>query len=58
MKLALIAVVLVLSGCASYTTLCPGTRHYDPQICKGDKWQQLPNFENEAIIRHKRGERW
>lgn len=55
----MLAVVLVLSGCAApYTTLCPGTRYYDPQICKGDKWQQIPNFENEAVIRHKRGERW
>jgi hypothetical protein len=59
MRIAILAVVLVLSGCAApYTTLCPGTRYYDPQICKGDKWQQIPNFENEAIIRHKRGERW
>lgn len=54
----LIVLALLLSGCSSYRPLCPGTRYYDPQICRGEKWQQLPNFENEALIRHQRGERW
>jgi hypothetical protein len=54
----LIVLALFLTGCSSYRPLCPGTRYYDPQICRGEKWQQLPNFENEALIRHQRGERW
>ena len=59
-----LAIVLLLSGCASsnpllaYKPLCPGTRAYDPQICRGEKWQQLPNFENEALVRAARGEKW
>jgi hypothetical protein len=58
-----LALVLLLSGCASnpllsYKPLCPGTRHYDPQICRGETWQQLPNFTNEALIRAARGEKW
>jgi hypothetical protein len=58
MRLLLIPVLLVLYGCAGYQPLCPGTRSYDPQVCRGEKFQRLPNFQNEAIIRHQRGERW
>lgn len=46
---------LMLSGCgsinsvvANYQPLCPGTRPYDPQICRGETWQRFPNFINEA----------
>ena len=60
MRLLTLVFVLILAGCSSvrFEPLCPGTRYYDPQICRGEKWHQLPNFENEAIIRHQRGERW
>lgn len=54
-------IAFLLTGCAFISTtvpLCPGTRHYDPQICKGEYFQQIPNFENEALIRRARGELW
>lgn len=35
-----------------------GYKHYDPCIRCGEKWTQLPNWENEAIIRRARGEQW
>lgn len=57
----LITFLLTTSGCAfikETTSLCPGTRSYDPQVCRGEFFQQLPNFENEAIIRRQRGEIW
>lgn len=58
MKWFVLLILAVLSGCASYQPLCPGTRHYDPQVCRGEKFQRLPNFENEAIKRRQRGEYW
>jgi len=61
MKRYLVILSIGLAGCTSLPTfqpLCPGTRPYDPQICKGEKFQRLPNFENEAIIRRQRGEYW
>ena len=57
MRLLLLASLLVLTGCSVYP-LCPGTRSYDPQVCRGEKFQRIPNFENEAIIRRQRGEYW
>jgi hypothetical protein len=33
-----------LSGCLTLEKpLCPGTRAYDPQICRGEKWTYIPN---------------
>jgi hypothetical protein len=60
MKLVFLAVVLtLLAGCSSIPRpLCPGTRSYDPQVCRGEKFQRIPNFENEAIVRRQRGEMW
>lgn len=58
---ALIILLLTTSGCAfvkQTMMTCPGTRHYDPQLCRGESFQQLPNFEHEAIIRRQRGEMW
>jgi hypothetical protein len=54
-------ITLLLSGCstvAQIATTCPGLRPYDPQMCRGEYFQQLPNFENEALIRRQRGEIW
>jgi hypothetical protein len=54
-------VVFLLTGCAPITQLvstCPGLRPYDPQLCRGESFQQIPNFENEALIRRQRGEYW
>jgi hypothetical protein len=58
MRLLVLAILLVVTGCANYRPLCPGTREYDPQVCRGEKFTRLPNFENEAIIRRQRGEHW
>lgn len=52
---------ILLTGCSTITqiaTTCPGLRPYDPQLCKGETFQQIPNFENEALIRRQRGEYW
>jgi uncharacterized protein YcfL len=35
-----------------------GYRPQDPCIRCGEKWQQLPNWDNEAIVRRSRGEQW
>ena len=61
MRYILATVLLSLTGCAFVNetlTRCPGTRSYDPQFCRGESFQQLPNFEHEAIIRRERGEYW
>lgn len=55
MKHLALILTLVVSGCSTVNTvlsshppLCPGTRAYDPQICRGEKFTRLPNFTNEA----------
>jgi hypothetical protein len=58
MRLFIVITLLALQGCASYRPLCPGTRSYDPQVCRGEKFERLPNFVNEAQIRRQRGEYW
>lgn len=60
MRIATLAIVLALTGCSAleYRPLCPGTRSYDPQICRGEKWQQLPNWDHEAVILRERGVQW
>ena len=51
---------VVLSGCGTtqIKTYHQGYRSYDPCIKCGEKFQRIPNFENEASIRWNRGERW
>jgi len=61
MRYILLTIALLLTGCSTIeqiATTCPGLRPYDPQMCRGEFFQQLPNFENEAIIRRQRGEIW
>ncbi len=61
MRYLFIVVSLLVTGCSSLTqiaTTCPGLRPYDPQLCRGESFQQIPNFENEALIRRQRGEYW
>lgn len=61
MRYIFATVVFLLTGCAPVTQFvntCPGLRPYDPQLCRGESFQQIPNFENEAIIRRQRGEVW
>lgn len=42
--LAISLSTLVLGGCLTFEPpLCPGTRAYDPQICRGEKWIHIPN---------------
>ena len=62
MRFIVLAVVLAVTGCASDVPLfrpyANQYRPYDPCIKCGERWQQIPNFENEAQIRWARGERW
>lgn len=53
MKRCILLSIILLSGCSSIdhalTNMpCPGHRPYDPQTCRGEKFQRLPNFTNEA----------
>lgn len=59
-KLFALLIVTQLTGCGSMEFLYKDPKyritdvcHRDPSACK-----TLPNWENEAIIRYKRGERW
>lgn len=61
MRYIFATVFILLTGCSTITeiaTTCPGLRPYDPQLCRGETFQQIPNFENEALIRRSRGEVW
>lgn len=63
MKTLSILLLLLVQGCASLDTMTVkkhylGYKHYDPCIRCGERFQQLPNFEHEAIIRRNRGEQW
>lgn len=72
MKAITVVVMLIsLIGCASTNGKpnpnwewlmdppCPGTRYYDPQVCKGQSFgAPLPNQQFEALARYNRGERW
>lgn len=66
MRIILILSVILFQGCSTVDAyldklsppICPGHRYYDPQTCRGEKFQRLPNFENEAQERRKRGEYW
>ena len=61
MRYILLTLAFLLTGCSTIeqiATTCPGLRPYDPQMCRGEFFQQLPNFENEALVRRQRGEIW
>lgn len=62
MRLIFLAIVaFLLTGCAfvkETSSICPGLRSYDPQFCRGESFQQIPNFEHEALIRRANGEYW
>jgi hypothetical protein len=45
-------IVVTLTGCSAFQPLCPGTRSYDPQVCRGEQFQRLSNFPNEALQRN------
>lgn len=53
-KLFILSVCLFLSGCTGIKfqePLCPGTRHYDVQLCKGEKIYMIPNPPYAALQR-------
>lgn len=59
----LLPLCLVLTGCSSLDPMAVkkhyyGYKSYDPCIRCGETWQQLPNWQHEAIIRRNRGEQW
>lgn len=72
MKAIIFIAVVMLSGCATNsasntneTTMLAvkkfyyGNKQYDPCIRCGEKWQQLPNWDNEAIKRrYQLGQDW
>lgn len=61
MRYIFVIVTLLLTGCAfvkETAMTCPGLRSYDPQFCRGESFQQIPNFEHEALIRRANGEYW
>lgn len=63
MRLLLVILALAVSGCSTLDPMTAkktvwGYRSYDPCIRCGERWQQLPNWEHEAVIRASRGEQW
>lgn len=61
MRYILATIILSLTGCAfvkETSSICPGLKSYDPQFCRGESFQQIPNFEHEALIRRANGEYW
>jgi hypothetical protein len=59
--LAVLATQLTGCGTVSYYDVkkaAMGYKPHDPCIRCGEKWQQLPNWQHEAVIRRNRGEQW
>ena len=59
MRALVILAVLALTGCSSVDTMSIkkyyyGDKQYDPCRRCGERFTQLPNWENEAIIRNAR----
>ena len=53
-KLALIFIFLNLWSCSGIEFVappCPGTRHYDVQLCRGEKIYMIPNPPYAALQR-------
>jgi hypothetical protein len=53
-RILVATLVIVLAGCSSFQPRCPGTRSYDPQVCRGEQFQRLSNFPNEALQREQK----
>ncbi len=53
-KILAATLVVVLAGCSSFQPRCPGTRAYDPQVCRGESFQRLNNFPHEALQREQK----
>jgi len=54
----LFIVIGSLAGCAETRPYASQYRVGDPCIKCGETFQQIPNFEYEAIVRKNRGEVW
>jgi len=57
-EVTVICSLFFLFGCAEYRPYASQYRAGDPCIKCGEKFQQLPNWEYEAIVRKNRGEEW
>lgn len=52
-KLLLALTVVSLGGCLTFEAPpCPGTRHYDVQLCRGEKHYSIPNPPYAALQAH------
>lgn len=58
MRALVLLLALALGGCGSFHPYSAHYRSYDPCTKCGETFQQIPNWVNEAQIRHARGERW
>jgi len=57
MRYVLLLSILV-AGCGTSRPYSQFYKAHDPCIRCGEQFQQIPNFENEALIRAARGEVW
>jgi hypothetical protein len=54
-KLLVGLLAINLTACGSLPQpLCPGTREYDIQVCRGEKSIRVPNFYGEAQQRYEK----
>ena len=52
MRILVFALVPLLAACGGLSApLCPGTRSYDIQLCRGEKPQFIPNAPYAALQR-------
>ena len=68
--ISILSILMALTACSSLDSsvsredifsedlACRGFKAKDPQFCKGEQWEQIPNFEHEAIYLYDAGMRW
>lgn len=68
--ISILSLLMALTACSSLDTsvsredifsqdlACRGFKAKDPQFCKGEQWEQIPNFEHEATHLYDAGLRW
>jgi len=69
--ISILSILMALTACSSLGTstsiqedifsedlACRGFKAKDPQFCKGEQWEQIPNFEHEAVYLYDAGLRW
>jgi hypothetical protein len=57
-SIVILLLTFTLVGCAPYRPYSQFYRPGDPCIRRGERFEQLPNFQYEAIARKERGEVW